>query len=54
MMTLFSYLDPGTGSLIVQAVIGIIASVGFFFRHTVVNFYYKITGRGTKKDSKDK
>ncbi len=32
LFSLFAYLDPGTGSMLVQSLIGIIAGVGLFGR----------------------
>lgn len=38
MHVLFSYIDPGTGSLVLQAIIGGVAAAGVFLR-----FYWKRT-----------
>ncbi|MCA9324351.1 hypothetical protein KC992_04610 [Candidatus Saccharibacteria bacterium] len=50
---IFSYLDPGTGSAIIQALIGGVAAVGFFFRHHVRAFFAKLTGKSKKDDNED-
>ena len=34
----FAYLDPGSGSIIVQALVGAIAAIFFFFK----NFWLKL------------
>jgi hypothetical protein len=60
-LTQFAYLDAGTGSLIIQAVIGAVAAVGVFGRRTIGNIKNKLTGKGTadktavttKADKKD-
>lgn len=31
----FAYLDPGTGSIVVQALIGVIAGGAFIFKNTI-------------------
>ncbi|MEK7471780.1 MAG: hypothetical protein AAB624_00885 [Patescibacteria group bacterium] len=35
MSQLFAYLDPGTGSIVIQALIGITAGVALFGRKTI-------------------
>lgn len=40
-MRFFAYLDPQTGSLFVQALIGSVAGVGFIFRNSIS----KVTGK---------
>lgn len=35
MIRFFGYLDPGTGSMIVQALIGVIAAVSIFARRVI-------------------
>ena len=49
---MFSYLDPGTGSIIVQSIIGVVAGVGIFGRKVVVNSISKIRNlfNRSKKD----
>ena len=48
----FAYLDPGTGSIILQAILGAIAA-GFsycaFYWNKVKNFLKKIFGKKEKK-----
>jgi len=31
----FGYLDPGTGSIVIQALIGVIAGGAFVFKNTI-------------------
>lgn len=35
----YSYIDPGSGSVVTTAILGMIAAVGYTFR----KYYYKIT-----------
>lgn len=46
----FAYLDPSTGSMVISAIVGIIASVALALK----TYWYRIKGffkRGVKKDS---
>ena len=43
--TALAYLDPGTGSLLVQAVIGGIAALAVFFRQTWIRLWHRLRGR---------
>lgn len=47
--TSFAYLDPGTGSMILQGIIAGIAIAGF----TIKNFWYQILGYFGKKPPND-
>ena len=49
---IFSYLDPGTGSIVAQSIIGIIAGIGLFGRRLFANLVIKIRNLFTtpKKD----
>jgi hypothetical protein len=35
----FAYIDPGTGSLFLQAIIGVILGVIVFFRNFFIHFF---------------
>ena len=48
----YAYLDPGSGSIILQLIIGFLAAVGAFFNKIKI-FIYKLLGI-QKKNSKDK
>lgn len=52
MLGIFAYLDAGTGSIIIQAAIGLVAGVSYFFRHHVASFFSKISSRFSKKTKK--
>jgi hypothetical protein len=43
-LTYFAYLDPGTGSVVIQSIIGIVAGVGVFGRKALANAGHKIKG----------
>ena len=52
-----AYIDPGTGSVIVQAVIGGVVAVGFFLKTNwlrVKTFAKKIFGGGGDDDKRKK
>ena len=35
MRLLFAYIDPGAGSLVIQAIIAAVVSIPFFFRNAI-------------------
>lgn len=43
-----SYLDPNSGSIILQAIIGVFLAAGYFFRHT----FGGLIARFRKSDAK--
>lgn len=54
---LFAYLDPGTGSFIVQALIGAAVGVGIAAKtqwHNIKAFFSKSTGKETKQTDEEK
>lgn len=38
----FAYLDPGTGSIVIQALIGVIAGGAFVLKSTIKKFVPKL------------
>lgn len=48
------YIDPGAGSLVIQALIATVVSVPFFFRSTIRNAIRRLRGESdpTGSDSK--
>ena len=40
----FAYIDPGAGSMIIQAVIAAIVSVPFFFRRSLASVLRRMRG----------
>ena len=52
---LFAYLDPGTGSLIIQAILGAILAGTYFFRNSfirVMRFVGRLFGTKGKVENK--
>jgi hypothetical protein len=47
----FSYLDAGTGSIVVQSLVGIVAGVGVFGRKFISNVSHKVRSAFSKSDS---
>lgn len=41
-MEFFAYLDPGSGSLFIQSIIGIVLAGGVFFRRHISRFVHKL------------
>lgn len=54
MQIFFLYIDPGSGSYLVQLIIAAILGIGFFFK----NFWYSIkaffTGKKTDQEKEEK
>lgn len=46
----FSYLEPGTGSIIIQSLIGIVAGVGIFGRRVFYGIGQKLKSPLSRKD----
>ncbi|MBI4033830.1 hypothetical protein HY379_02405 [Candidatus Saccharibacteria bacterium] len=46
-----AYLDPGTGSIVIQSIIGVVAGVGLFGRRLFINLVTKVKNffGGSKK-----
>ena len=42
----FAYIDPGTGSLLVYAIIGIASSLWFILKGSFYKLYIKLTKKG--------
>jgi hypothetical protein len=39
-----AYIDPGTGSLILQAILAALLSIPFVFRRTIGGFWHRLRG----------
>lgn len=50
MSLLFSYLDAGTGSVVIQSLIGIVAGIGVFGRKFIASFGHRIRGMFSRAD----
>ena len=56
-MSLIAYIDPGTGALIVQVVIAVVATIGIVFRRVLLSPFYalrRLFGGGSKETSEEK
>lgn len=53
MTELLAYIDPGSGSLIIQAVIATLIAVPLFFRHQLTRIMDTIRGRKESVDPAD-
>jgi hypothetical protein len=51
-MHLFAYIDPGSGSLLLQAILAAIISIPFFFRRTIGGALSRLRG-GVRRPSVD-
>ena len=49
MRTVFAYLDPGTGSMVLQIIVGGVAAVGVAGRY----YWQRMTGKASKKSGAD-
>ena len=52
-MSLFAYIDPGSGSLLLQAILAAVISVPFFFRRTIGGALGRLRGRPKGQASSD-
>jgi hypothetical protein len=53
-LSLFGYLDAGTGSVVIQSIIGIVAGVGVFGRKAIGGLNHKIKNVFSKDSSESK
>ncbi|HEX2195188.1 MAG TPA: hypothetical protein VHK63_09575 [Candidatus Limnocylindria bacterium] len=44
-MQLLAYIDPGSGSLLLQAILAALLAIPFFFRRTIGGFVDRVRGR---------
>ena len=54
LVTNFAYLDAGTGSLIIQSVVGIAAGVAVFGRRFIATTKHKVTSLFSSKKTSEK
>ena len=52
MELLYAYIDPGSGSLVIQALIAGLVAVPVFFRRQIARFVSTLRGRDTQGDSR--
>jgi hypothetical protein len=43
---LFAYIDPGSGSMLLQVVLAGVLAIPFFFRRTVADVWHRVRGNG--------
>jgi hypothetical protein len=51
MQAYFMYIDPGSGSYLIQAIIAAVLGIVFFFKNIVIaikHFFYRIFGKKSK------
>ncbi|MGH2455246.1 MAG: hypothetical protein ACRDHD_03190 [Candidatus Limnocylindria bacterium] len=48
-MGVLAYIDPGSGSLLLQALLAGLLAIPFFFRRTISDFWHRV--RGTREDA---
>jgi hypothetical protein len=44
MELIFAYIDPGSGSLIIQGLIAAMVAIPVFFRHQIARFLRRVRG----------
>jgi hypothetical protein len=49
----FAYVDPGSGSVIVTTILGLIAAIGYTFRKYFYRIKRMITGKKAEKEQQD-
>jgi hypothetical protein len=49
-MSLLAYIDPGSGSLLLQALLAALLAVPFFFRRTIGDAWHRLRG-GSKAEA---
>ena len=45
-MPFLAYIDPGSGSMLLQVILAGLLAVPFFFRRTVADVWHRIRGNG--------
>lgn len=48
MELIFAYIDPGSGSLVIQALIAGLVAIPIFFRHQISRAVRTLRGKGEK------
>ncbi len=43
-MSLLAYIDPGSGSMLIQVILAGVLAVPFFFRRTIGDLWHRIRG----------
>ena len=45
-MPFLAYIDPGSGSMLLQVVLAGLLAIPFFFRRTVADVWHRVRGNG--------
>ena len=53
-MAMLLYIDPGAGSLVIQAIIAAVISVPFFFRNAIRNGMRRLRGEPAETTAAEK
>ena len=43
---LLAYIDPGSGSMLLQVILAGVLAIPFFFRRTVADVWHRVRGNG--------
>jgi hypothetical protein len=52
-MHILAYIDPGSGSLLLQAIVAGLLAIPFFFRRTIGDFVHRIRGGSETAEKPD-
>ncbi len=50
----FGYIDPGSGSMLIQVILASALAVPFFFRRTIGDFWHRIRGGDRDVDTQER
>ena len=50
---IFAYIDPGSGSLVIQALIAGIVALPIFFRRQIARFVHSVRGDGHEEEARN-
>lgn len=52
-MPLLAYIDPGSGSMLIQVILAGVLAVPFFFRRTIGDAWRRMRGDGSNHATRD-
>jgi len=52
-MPLLAYIDPGSGSMLLQVILAGVLAVPFFFRRTIGDGWRRMRGNGSDERARD-
>lgn len=52
-MPLLAYIDPGSGSMLLQVILAGVLAVPFFFRRTIGDGWRRMRGNGSNERARD-